>query len=136
MKKLNKNNEGFSLIELIIVIAIMAVLVAVIAPSLSKYLGTSKKSTDDKNIDEVVAQVKNCIADATVQNISGLNGTYTLTGTGSGTGTCAGANANFAALIATALADCDTRQKSGTSTSITITLTGDDTNGYTVAATY
>ena len=42
MKK--TNNKGFSLIELIIVIAIMAVLVAIIAPNLTKYLGKSKKS--------------------------------------------------------------------------------------------
>ena len=34
-----RKNEGFSLIELIIVIAIMAVLVAVIAPNLASYLG-------------------------------------------------------------------------------------------------
>ena len=40
MKKMN--NKGFSLIELIIVIAIMAILVAIIAPNLTKYLGKSK----------------------------------------------------------------------------------------------
>ena len=33
MKKIKSNNKGFSLIELIIVIAIMAVLVAIIAPN-------------------------------------------------------------------------------------------------------
>lgn len=51
MKKVS--NKGFSLIELIIVIAIMAVLVAIIAPNLSKYLAKAKNSADEKNLDEV-----------------------------------------------------------------------------------
>lgn len=48
-----KENKGFSLIELIIVVAIMAILVAIIAPNLSKYLFKSKENTDDSNIDTV-----------------------------------------------------------------------------------
>ena len=61
MKK--TNNKGFSLIELIIVIAIMAVLVAIIAPNLTKYLGKSKTNTDSKNIDEIASTLKTCITD-------------------------------------------------------------------------
>ncbi|MBO6205612.1 MAG: prepilin-type N-terminal cleavage/methylation domain-containing protein, partial [Lachnospiraceae bacterium] len=37
-----KNNKGFSLVELIIVIAIMAILVGVMAPQLIKYIEKSK----------------------------------------------------------------------------------------------
>ena len=48
-----RKNEGFSLIELIIVIAIMAVLVAVIAPNLASYLGASKKRSDETNAVEI-----------------------------------------------------------------------------------
>lgn len=48
-----KNDKGFSLIELIIVIAIMAALVAVITPNLTKYLSTSKVKTDESNIKAV-----------------------------------------------------------------------------------
>lgn len=48
-----KENTGFSLIELIIVVAIMAVLVAIIAPNLTKYLGSAKKRTDDNNAEEI-----------------------------------------------------------------------------------
>lgn len=58
MKKLKKmNNKGFSLIELIIVIAIMAVLVAVIAPNLTSYIGNSKKKTDNSNADSIEAVI-------------------------------------------------------------------------------
>ena len=61
MKK--TNNKGFSLIELIIVIAIMAVLVAIIAPNLTKYLGSSKEKTDQKNADELASQLQTCITE-------------------------------------------------------------------------
>lgn len=44
---------GFSLIELIIVIAIMAVLVAIIAPNLTRYLGSAKKKTDESNMNTI-----------------------------------------------------------------------------------
>lgn len=43
------NNQGFSLVELIIVIAIMAVLVAVMAPSFLQYVERSRASTDMHN---------------------------------------------------------------------------------------
>lgn len=59
---MKKRNKGFSLIELIIVIAIMAVLVAIIAPNLSKYLGRSKENTDTKNIDEIKTIFERAIA--------------------------------------------------------------------------
>lgn len=62
-------NKGFSLIELIIVIAIMAVLVAIIAPNLTKYLGASKEKTDVRNKDEVKHQVVNCISEAATKDI-------------------------------------------------------------------
>lgn len=47
MKKIN--NKGFSLVELIIVIAIMAVLVGVLAPQFVKYVEQSRRSKDVQN---------------------------------------------------------------------------------------
>jgi len=44
MKKLNK--KGFTLIELIVVIAILAILAAILIPALTNYI---KKATDTKN---------------------------------------------------------------------------------------
>ncbi|SEQ08031.1 prepilin-type N-terminal cleavage/methylation domain-containing protein [Lachnospiraceae bacterium RM5] len=82
MKKMN--NKGFSLIELIIVIAIMAILVAIIAPNLTKYLGKSKSKTDAKNADEIAQQIQTAITDYETDNGELTTGTITVTWNSSG----------------------------------------------------
>jgi type IV pilus assembly protein PilA len=57
------NNKGFSLVELIIVIAIMAVLVGVLAPQFIKYVENSRQSTDVQNIDQVATTLRTYYAD-------------------------------------------------------------------------
>lgn len=61
-----KSDDGFSLIELIIVIAIMAVLVAVIAPNLTSYLGSSKKRSDETNAYEIEKVITYIVQNALV----------------------------------------------------------------------
>ena len=51
MKKMN--NKGFSLVELIIVIAIMAVLMGVLAPQLLRHVETSRLQSDLTAMSEV-----------------------------------------------------------------------------------
>ena len=48
-----KDNKGFSLIELIIVVAIMATLIAILTPQLLKYVERSREARDRTNIDSV-----------------------------------------------------------------------------------
>ena len=77
MKKMKKNNKGFSLVELIIVIAIMAVLVGVLAPQFIKYVEQSRRGTDIQNAENIKTAVLADIADSTLTG----SGTATFTGT-------------------------------------------------------
>ncbi len=61
------NNKGFSLVELIIVIAIMAVLMGAIAPALINNVAKSRESTDLHNIDTIKDAVSYAMA---VENVA------------------------------------------------------------------
>ena len=76
-----KNNKGFSLVELIIVIAIMAILVGVMAPQLIKYIEKSKVSADTQAADSVHTAVLTAMMDPEVVNSSLYNSSSIVTGT-------------------------------------------------------
>ena len=61
-----KNNKGFSLVELIIVIAIMAILVGVMAPQLIKYIEKTNVSSDTQVADSVRSAVTTAMLDPAV----------------------------------------------------------------------
>ena len=63
MLKHNKKS-GFSFIELMVVIAILAVLLAVLAPSLLSYVENSRMQKDDSAMEEVVNAVQLAITDS------------------------------------------------------------------------
>jgi prepilin-type N-terminal cleavage/methylation domain-containing protein len=69
-------NKGFSLVELIVVVAIMAVLVAVLAPSLLAYVERSRAQKDDSAMGEVANAVMLALADQDVYD-EVLRYTYT-----------------------------------------------------------
>ena len=75
-----KNNKGFSLVELIIVIAIMAILVGVMAPQLIKYIEKSKVSADTQAADSVHTAVLTAMMDPEVVNSSLYNSSTIVTG--------------------------------------------------------
>lgn len=81
MKKERMNNKGFSLVELIIVIAIMAVLVVVLAPQFLKYVERARVSTDKDNA-AAIATALQVWAAAEGNPGTGDDATVTVGGTG------------------------------------------------------
>ena len=109
--KTRKNNKGFSLVELIVVVAIMAVLVGVLAPAYLKYVENSREKKDLNNLEEVRHAVEIALAEESVftEVTTGATVTIGATTTSGGTteaGTVAVADSSvtqFAAALAAAV---------------------------------
>lgn len=148
LKFLNKkkDNKGFSLVELIIVVAIMAILVGLLAPQYIKYVEKSRKSTDASNLSELVNALQVYAADSEANLPAD---TYTITISTSKTEIKAGVSGNQTvaenAIEATAPDYATIRLKSNKwkendndtsgATSITAAVTVDNNGGTTVEYT-
>ena len=76
MKKNNK--KGFTLVELVIVVAVMAVLVAVAIPTIGTITNSAKNAVDDSNARTIESVIK--LAEANASKVATTDGVATLTG--------------------------------------------------------
>ena len=79
-KQRELNNKGFSLIELIVVIAIMAILVGAIAPQVTKYIKRARVAQDQQTLSTVYTAVTTGLADIAIEGktTTGWDNTKTL----------------------------------------------------------
>ncbi len=86
LSKIKKNEKGFTLMEMLIVVAIIAVLVAIAIPTFTSSLNKAKVATDQANIRagyaSVMLQVLESDLDGAANPIA-ANTTYTLQKDGS-----------------------------------------------------
>ena len=84
-KQRTLNNKGFSLIELIVVIAIMAILVGAMAPQVTKYIEKSRKSADAQALGTLYTAVLTELLDPDV-TAKPKTGTITIEADGKASG--------------------------------------------------
>jgi len=119
---MKKKQEGFTLIELIIVIAILAIIAAIAVPNILGAVDNSRKSTDVANakiILNAAAQVK--AKDASLADAAGTYTVGTAGVTATGTGTAAFANA-----LETELNNANITAKYKNAGNFTLTIDGTD----------
>ncbi len=115
-----KNNKGFSLVELIIVIAIMAILVGVMAPQLIKYIEKTNVSSDTQLADTVKSAITTAMLDPSVIGASD----YTQPTSGTLSAVVSGGGPTFQAAVESTLgcdaAACVAKLKSKDATGIQV----------------
>ena len=114
MKRKKMNDKGFSLVELIIVIAIMAVLVVVLAPQYLKYVEKSRNSTDVSNSTVVVTALQVYAADPDADPAFAKDYEFDVAVNASGTASTVTAGAAATALDEAAIKIADLQCKSKT----------------------
>ena len=78
-----KDNKGFTLIELVIVVAILAILVGILAPQYTKYVEKSRKAADASNLENLVTAFKTVASDGTEDHVDADEYTITISKNGS-----------------------------------------------------
>ena len=68
IKKMIKNKKGFSLVELLAVVAILSVFIVVLVPSFINHIGESKLERDYTKFDSINTAIRTACAEPEVEN--------------------------------------------------------------------
>jgi type IV pilus assembly protein PilA len=60
---MKKNNKGFSLVELIVVVLIMGIIAVALAPQVMKWVGTARENSDKNTAKDIKSAVNIAVAD-------------------------------------------------------------------------
>ncbi len=123
---MKKTNKGFSLVELIIVIAIMAILIGVLAPQYIKYVEKSRKSADEDNADNLKNAVMTACTDE--DYIDSINDGDTLQFSAGGVTASAGIQAGLNEYFAN-WGSVKVKSKAYKTSTYTVTVTDTSTGG-------
>lgn len=69
MNEMHNKNEGFTLVELIIVVAIMGVLIALLTPAYARHVEKSRETVDIANVRSAYAEIMAEVMDEGASNI-------------------------------------------------------------------
>ena len=72
MKKTKKNNKGFSLVELIVVVLIMGIIAVALAPQVMKWVGKARDNSDENTMKDLKSSINIACADAIGEGTTGL----------------------------------------------------------------
>lgn len=126
-----KNNKGFSLVELIVVIAIMAVLMAVLAPAMLRYVEKSRVQKDESAVSEAANAAQLALADESVYKKVDSQTPITVTiaddGTVSDDVSATGSNGVVATEVANTVGTISLTSKTYSGQSATIQMVYNDT---------
>ena len=130
MNNVKKNNKGFSLVELIVVVLIMAIIAVSLAPQVMKWVNNSRIATDRQTVDSVVSNLQialtNSAAYSEVKDDADVQVTVNSAGVD-----FEDANDDLEAAFAT-VADASTLKLKTTGATVTITIN----KGVVVKPTY
>ena len=124
MNNVKKNNKGFSLVELIVVVLIMAIIAVSLAPQVMKWVDQSRQSVDVQTRDSVVSAFTIASVDSAV---NGKTATVTISKSGASWSGDATVQSKVNAIYNASAAKC----KSGATISVTLNADGTVTSSIT-----